>query len=61
MTPKQFFKLYPGAQAVWQVGNKLYFEAYENSAREQALLTGLECKRITRSEMEESKPDGKKG
>lgn len=57
MTPKQFFKLYPGAQAAWQVGDDWYFERYEASARAQAARTGLECKRITRSETEAVKEE----
>lgn len=57
MTPKEFFKRYPAAQAVWQVGEDLYLEAYEKSARQQAERGGKPCKRITRAEVEETKAD----
>ena len=55
MTPKQFFKLYPGADAVWQVGEDLFFERYEASARAHATRIGIECKKITRQEADEPK------
>lgn len=59
MTPKQFFKLYPSAQSVWQVADDLYFEAFEKSAREHADRAGVECKQITRSETESVKEEKK--
>lgn len=60
MTAKQYFKLYSDAQSVWQVGDELYHEGYEKSARAHALRIGTECKRITRAEVEEAKADKSK-
>lgn len=48
MTAKQFFKAYPNANAAWQVGEHIFFEQYEASARATAQRLGLECKKLTR-------------
>ena len=61
MTPEQYFKKYPGANGVWQVGNDLFHERYKVSANAHSQRTGLPVKFVTRSEIErKAKPAASK-
>lgn len=52
MTPEQFFEQYPNASKVWQVGDDLFFEAYQKSASAFAERVGIPLTLLTREQVE---------
>lgn len=48
MTPEEFFKQYPDAVEVLQVGDDLFFADYEKSASEFAQRVGIPLNRVSR-------------
>lgn len=61
MTPEQYFKQYPGATEVWQVGSDLYHARYRASAAAHSQRTGQALQLVQRADLErKAKPAGAK-